>query len=104
MGTDAHRRIEHSIAEQPAGLKLFSNALKFGRLRPWTVQKKLVVMVPDLTVTGHRLVVKADVVRRGAQKHVRQFVLGAFYRQLVFVAMNLLPAVRAAERIADGAV
>ena len=101
MLAHVHGRIDHAIAEQPAGGQPVGHVLKIVGRRPRTVQQQLVVVAPDLGVAGHRLVVQADVVRGGAQEHVGQLVLGAGDGQRVFVAMDPLPAVRAAERVAD---
>ncbi len=97
----AHGRINHAIAEQPAGSQPVGHVLKIVGRRPQTVQQKFVLVAPDLGVAGHRFVVQADVVRSSAQEHVRQFVLGARDGQRVFIAMDPLPAMRAAERVAD---
>ena len=52
------------------------------------------VLRPDLHVAGHRLAVKLQVVRDGAEQHVHQRRFLADQCQLVLVAQDFVPAVR----------
>ncbi len=58
-------------------------------------------MRPELGVARHRLAIEAEFVGIGAEQHVRHAVFVAADRQRVVVALHPLPAVGAAEAVAD---
>ena len=100
----SHGWIDHSITEQSAGGKSVGHMLEIIGCGPRTVQQQLVLVAPNLGIAGHRFIVEADVVLRGAQEHASQLVLGPHDGQFVFVAMDPLPAVRATKRVANRTV
>ena len=59
---------------------------------PRPIQEQFVAPGPDLGVPGHRLVIQVDVDGLAAEKYVRNPVLFRSYAELVFVPLQVLPA------------
>ena len=59
---------------------------------PWPIQEQFVSPGPDLGVPGHRLVVQVDVDGVAAKKYVGHTVLFRSNAELVFVPLQVLPA------------
>ncbi len=99
---DLHGRELEAVAEQAPLANGRKCLFKIAPLRRRPVEQQMKVASPKLHVAGHGLAVQTEVFRLGAEQNVSHFV---FVRQLGgnrFVAMHLLPTMRAAVGVAIG--
>ena len=99
MSAHAHGWILEPVAEYSALLDGAHGFLDLFRVSGGAVQQQLAVWQPQLHVAGHRLVVQAEIVGDAAEQDVQQLVLAPDQRQLVLVAEDAVPAVRALEGV-----
>src|SRR5262245_62409669 len=62
------------------------------------------ILVPNLHVSGHRLAVQPKIIERCAEKNVHQMIFTRVDCQLIFIPVNLAPAMRPPISIAHGPV